>query len=108
MNAKDLMEAVPGLSYRKLDYWCENGVFGGEQREPGSGEHRRFEPVDLDIAKVVDAFSASLASLGLRGNVWLYRQIADDVRSGHAEIVLAMSPGVSLHIDIEEILCPTI
>lgn len=38
---------LTGLTYRQLDWWIRQGHICPEQRDPGSGHHRRFTRDDI-------------------------------------------------------------
>lgn len=51
LTSTEVIAACDGrLSYRQLDAWCADGLLAAGC--PGSGQRRRFSPVDLIVAQV--------------------------------------------------------
>ena len=102
MNSKELVEACPGLTYRKLDFWCNRGVFG-EQKAVGS-LRRHFDDDEERVARVLGRVSAAFGqwSGGKGGFVGVYREIAVQVAAGAPQAVVKLNEGVSIVVDVEE------
>lgn len=61
---------LDNITYRKIDYWCRNGIIGGGT--PGSGNYRTFTELDVKRLQVLDRLSPYLLTsnakrLGSRG-----------------------------------------
>lgn len=104
MKSTELVETTPGLTYRKLDFWCRHGVFGNEKIDPGSGYRREFSEVEVRIARIVNRLSEVLGMwTGRRGGAMsIYRAVAQQVRDGvQVSAVVQLGGGCVLVVDIE-------
>lgn len=57
--------ALTGITHRQIGLQCDAGVFGGANRDPGSGGRRRFDAVDVKIGlalSVLGDFGGILAA----------------------------------------------
>lgn len=101
LSAPDAAKAA-GASYRQIDYWCSNGVFGPEHIAPGTGNHRQpFSPVD--VAALAACTRVSRAVGGAVGNprgasVRLLAQVVAAVRAGDPSLTVDLGDGVTLQI----------
>lgn len=85
MNSTELIANTPGLTHRKLDFWCHRGVFGSAKSVGGgSGSRREFDDTEVHIARVLARLSDSFGGwTGRRGgSVEIYRAVAEQIRSG--------------------------
>lgn len=105
LKARDLINRCPGLTYRKLDYWCRGGCFGPAHAEAPAGTRRRFTDSDLHVAQVINR--VSLAFQTDRGGhadlVTVYAAISEAARHYTAPIRIVLGPGVELHVDAPEL-----
>lgn len=99
---------LAGCTYRQLDSWCREGVFGPHYTEPvGSGRRRSFSAVEVTIARACGEASRFLQhAFGSQGagSVDVYRDIARQVRVGRTLVRLDLgpsTPGVSLTLVID-------
>jgi hypothetical protein len=107
LTSQDIINQCPGLTYRKLDYWCKGGCFGPEQAITVTGTRRRFTGSDLRVARVINR--VSLAFQTERGGhadlVTLYSAVSDAARrSGEPQdlIRVRLAPGIELHVAVPE------
>jgi hypothetical protein len=102
MNATSLLRECPGLTYRKLDSWCTEGVFGAHNRHCGSGRRRTFTDEDLTVARLLARVSSDLSFLfGTTAGSWpLYQVIAEQIRAGRNQVALRLPDGLTLTIDV--------
>lgn len=42
-------------TYRQLDYWCNQGLFGSHHVRPGVGYRRTFDATDVEVAHALTA-----------------------------------------------------
>lgn len=62
LTSTEVLAACDGrLSYRQLDAWCADGLLHAGC--PGSGQRRRFAPVDLIVAQAASKARAMGVSL---------------------------------------------
>jgi hypothetical protein len=69
---------LTGATYRQLDYWCSQGLFGEDLMLLGSGMKRRFDRTTLFHVAVVVRVAQALESLTqskFRGSVPLSRDV---------------------------------
>jgi hypothetical protein len=106
MNSAALVAECDGLTYRKLDYWCHNGIFGDRLRVPGRSNPRTFTDEDIHVARVLARISLTFDSFtGARGGwVNFYTEIANQIRSGSDVVDLSLGRGVTFCVDIDEVL----
>lgn len=50
MHASQLLDQVPGLTYRQLDRWTNAGYLHAVQEREGSGHARRYSRGEADVA----------------------------------------------------------
>lgn len=102
LKARDLIHHCPGLTYRKLDYWCKGGAFGTVHANAPAGTRRRFTEDDLRVAQIINR--VSLAFQTDRGGhadlVNLYAAIGNAVRDATNPIRVELAPGIQLHVDL--------
>lgn len=105
-SARDL-ERLSGVSYRQIDYWCRNGLFGDSVRGTGSGSRRRFPPEDLRacraIKRVMDVLEKLLGEARAPGTVVLYGKVAEQARLGCVEVCLDLTAYGRLIVSLEGI-----
>jgi hypothetical protein len=99
---------LAGITYRKVDYWCRQGVLGEEHRRPiGSGQHRRLTALDVTALRAIERVSQELAALIGReskvGSTVLYRLVADQVRSGADVVRVRLGDHVELTVDVADL-----
>jgi hypothetical protein len=106
MNSFEIVERCQGVTHRKLDYWCNRGVFGPNHDQPGSGIRRSFSDQDLVVAKVLGYVSVAFDEWSRRagGYIAVYSVIADQIREGKAVAVIEMRTGMVLEVNIQQIL----
>lgn len=99
MRSQDLYARCDNLTPRKLDYWCQQGLFPGSQE----AHHRRreFTVQDLHVAQIVSKVACAFDtwSGGRGAYVGLYLEIADQVRDGATDIHVSLGPGIEIVID---------
>lgn len=102
MNSTDLISTSPGLTHRRLDYWCDHGVFGDTKARPGRGTRRDFDAEDVLVARTLARVSYAMRTwrLGPGSSVGLYRHIAAQVREG-GDVTVTLAPGIRLSVDRE-------
>lgn len=107
-TSQDVLNQCPGLTYRKLDYWCKGGCFGPEHALTGTGTRRRFSEHDLYVAQVINR--VSLAFQTERGGhsdlVTLYAAVSDAarrVRELAEPIRIRLAAGIELHVTVPEL-----
>lgn len=101
MNSFEVVAACEpfGLTYRKLDYWCRQGVFGRDKSGVKQGGRRFFDDEDLQVAKVIARVSTALGGARF-ASVNTYRAIADQMYSGVDEVMVEFAPGIHLYVDL--------
>ena len=52
-SSPEVVEKVPGLTYRRLDHWCRIGLVVPMIEADGSGTHRRFSESDLRMIRII-------------------------------------------------------
>lgn len=88
-----------GVTYRQLDHWCRNGVFGEQHRDPGSGKCRRFGQHELLSIAVVTRVSETLQELlGARssGSIELYAGIVESLHGARVKNIVIKRFGVDI------------
>lgn len=102
INAQTLLERVVGLTPRKLDCWCNEGIFRPQNIHPGSGHRRAFTDEDVLVAIVLGRLSVDLALLfgDMVGSWVLYREVAEQVRAGRPGIRFEFPHGLTLIIPV--------
>lgn len=107
LTSQELISRCPGLTYRKLDYWCKGGCFGEQHTSAGSGTRRQFTEQDLRVAQIINR--VSLAFQTKRGGhadlVALYAsvgQVARHLNGQNGNIQIPLGPGVSLDVQVTE------
>jgi hypothetical protein len=50
-SAGDLLEAVPGLSYRQIDHWSVKGWLRAVEVHPGHGVQRCWSDEEVEVAR---------------------------------------------------------
>lgn len=98
-----------GITYRKLDYWCREGVLGEEHQVPaGSGHSRQLTDLDVAALQAIGRVSEALAEMAGQvrnlGSVKLYRVVADQVRAGATVVQVRLGDHVELTIDIADLV----
>ena len=54
VTSSELLNAVPQITYRQLDYWCRTGLLTPvDEATPGSGWTRRFHEGQVMRARVI-------------------------------------------------------
>lgn len=108
LTSQDIISRCPGLTYRKLDYWCKGGCFGPEHALTGTGGRRRFDEDDVLIARIINR--VSLAFQTERGGhadlVTVYEAVARAVRSFDTSIervTVPLAAGVELRVTVPEL-----
>lgn len=104
MNSTGLIRSTPGLTHRKLDFWCRNGVFGASKIDGGgSGSRREFDETEIRIARVLARLSSTFGGWtgGRGGSVQIYRAIAEQIRAGEDNAAtLDLGGGAVLMVDV--------
>jgi hypothetical protein len=102
---RQVSDLCPGLTHRKLNYWCICGLFGPEQQGLGSGSRRRFTAEDVVVLRAIDRVSVALVSTGGRcgGDTELYRDVAAQVRAGVREVRIRLTDHVTLTVDVADL-----
>lgn len=83
LSGTAFLAEVPGLNYRRLDYWCRHGIFGTDVVDLGSGSRRRFHRDDIRVARALTLASdfGSQMARGTGMSVKNLRMIAAEVRA---------------------------
>jgi hypothetical protein len=106
-STEDICALAPGVTPRKLNYWCNHGsgIFDVAHTTPGSGRHRIFDSEDLRVAQVLGHVSFSISqTFSANCSVALARDVAQAVRSGQAYADIRLSSDVGITVDIEAIV----
>jgi DNA-binding transcriptional MerR regulator len=53
MTSADLLNQVPGLTYRMLDHWCTRGYLKPDTAHPGKGRERQFADDEVRVAQTM-------------------------------------------------------
>jgi hypothetical protein len=105
MNSTELIARTPGLTHRKLDFWCHRGVFGdAKSAGGGSGSRRDFDETEVTIAQVLARLSDSFGGwTGRRGgSVEIYRAVAEQIRDGQeTSATVQLGGGTVLIVPLE-------
>ena len=99
MNSSQLVRTIPGLTYKRLDYWCQDGIFGNDLVDPGHYVRRSFSEEDIPVAMALARASNAINSRN--GSLQIYRRIAELVREGNRRPDIVLGPGVHLIVDID-------
>lgn len=51
LTASEVLEAIPGLTYRQLDFWTRSGRVKAMPGRTGSGHYNRYAPDQVAVAK---------------------------------------------------------
>lgn len=86
MSAVATPPAVPGVSYRQLDYWARLGYLVPRQARPGTGINREWPAEEVRVAELIGRLRAAGLSL----------DAAATVARGQSEI----APGVYVLVDM--------
>jgi hypothetical protein len=102
---QDVRELCPGLTHRKLNYWCMCGLFGPEQQGLGSGSRRRFTAEDIVVLRAIDRVSVALSTVDRRGggSADLYAEVAAQVRAGAREVRVRLGDHVTLTVNVSDL-----
>lgn len=107
LYSSKLTAELAGITYRQLDYWCRQGLFGPEKQGLGSGHGRRFTPLELRalraIKRVLDVLEDLLGVSRQPGSMDLYRLVIEQVREGKDVIDWALGDYSHLTISLEGI-----
>lgn len=106
MKSNDLISQCENLTHRKIDYWCQQGVFLDNHTDGKRRRQRDFSNGDLLIARVISRLSTGFDTWtgGRGGFIPVYREVARQVRAGIGNITIAISPGVEINIAVETLL----
>jgi hypothetical protein len=98
MKSHDLVSQSQNLTYRKLDYWCQLGVFGERHVCKRPNRLRDFSDEDLRIAQVLARVSTAFYqwSGGRGGLVAIYGEIAEQMRAGVETVHVALDDGIEV------------
>ena len=74
ITSSELLNAVPNITYRQVDYWCRTGLLTPvDEPTPGTGHVRRFAEDQVTRARVV----ATLLAAGVQ--LPTIRLVVDDL-----------------------------
>lgn len=51
LTASEVLEAIPGLTYRQLDFWTRTKRIHALPGKAGSGRYRRYAPDQVEVAR---------------------------------------------------------
>jgi hypothetical protein len=98
---------LAGITYRKVHYWCTQGVLGVEHQVPlGSGYRRQLTARDVHALRAIERVSLALDELdgtSARGSTTLYRLVADQVRAGADVVRVRLGEHVELTVDVADL-----
>lgn len=105
LKARDLIHHCPGLTYRKLDYWCKGGCFGDAHAQAPSGTRRHFTADDLRLAQIINRVSLAFQTDkgGHADLVNLYTAIGVAARDADSPISVELAPGIELCVDVPQL-----
>lgn len=105
LKARDLIHQCPGLTYRKLDYWCKGGCFGDNHANAPAGTRRRFTGADLRIAQIINQVSLAFQTDkgGHADLVNLYTAVGIAARDTDSPIRVELAPGIELCVDVPQL-----
>ncbi|TDD93648.1 MerR family transcriptional regulator [Actinomadura rubrisoli] len=89
MNTRQLLDHVPGLTYRQLDLWTRSGYLHALQAGPGSGHARRYSRDEVEVA----ALMVRLHAAGL--NVQTAHHAARELAAGRPAV---LAPGIEITV----------
>jgi hypothetical protein len=113
--SSDEVHKLTGATYRQLDHWCRNGVFGDKHKDPGSGTKRRFATRELFGVAVIKRISDTLQALNkverTAGSTSLYRDViralagetVDGITSTRVEVAIAATQHSELYVTIGDL-----
>lgn len=87
-----------GISYRRLDYWCRNGLLGAD-KATGSGHGRRFTAADVRTAIVLARLTEHMPSVSLEQFGPLVRAWCTDPGADPGEHAIAITATNVEHLD---------
>jgi hypothetical protein len=99
---------LAGITYRKVDYWCREGVLGEELRVPvGSGNQRQLTARDVCVLRAIERVSLALGevtgAISKVGSITLYRLVASQVRAGADVVRVRLGEHVELTVDVADL-----
>lgn len=102
MRSNDLISLCENLTHRKIDYWCQQGIFHDDPAVDGRKTRREFNDEDLQVAQVLARVSGAFDSWsnGRGGFIAIYREVARQVRAGHSPVQVTLAPGVEFNITV--------
>lgn len=89
--------ALPGMTYRKLDYWSRIGVLVPENPSAGSGVKRLWRRAELPIAIAVLRLLSAGVSLHNAARLARWERPAP----GCSEVLATLAPGLRLVVTDE-------
>jgi hypothetical protein len=87
MNARQILDALPGLTYRQLDGWTRAGYLRALPPDPGTGRARRYAAGEVEVA----ALMLRLKQAGL--NTRTAHRVARQLAAGQPAV---LGPGIEL------------
>jgi hypothetical protein len=87
VSYREITEAVPGLTYRTLDYWTRSGYLQAANPGCGSGRRRSWPASEVEVAQLMHV----LVSAGLEPS-----GAATAARNGGV-----LAPGVRVVVDVD-------
>jgi hypothetical protein len=102
MRSQDLISLCENLTHRKIDYWCQQGIFADDAMTDGRRTRREFSDEDLQVALVLARVSAAFDrwSNGRGGFIAIYREVARQVRAGTHLVQISLAEGIEFTINV--------
>lgn len=98
MKSEEVVALRPDdLTLRKLDVWCNHGVFGADKVYPGRGRTRVFSEQEARMAAAIGAISRAFEN---RAPTHLYAKIVKQLSDGSTTASVSIEPGITLTIDL--------
>lgn len=92
---------LAGVSFRQLDHWERNGVFGPPSGT-GSGVYRRWDPEVVPVVRLLGRLSAAMSQpRSRRGVTGVATSVMRRVVENYAKGGVVLAPGLWLHWDVE-------
>lgn len=88
LTVAEILEAVPGLTYRQLDFWNRTGRIQPQPGKTGSGIYRRYTPHQVKIISRIYRLIQLGFTLDAAHQIATDRVTAQKVLTGVSNIVI--------------------
>lgn len=88
LTAPEILEHIPGLTYRQLDFWNRTGRIQPQPGKAGSGHYRRYNPGQVNIVSRIYRLIQLGFTLDAAHQIATDRATAQKVLIGVSNIVI--------------------